>query len=245
MSKTTKTLIIICSVIMFAFLFIIVIIPTVFKTPDVKVPDVSGLSVRSATKELEKAGCDYLHLDIMDGVFVPQITFGAKIVADIKKISKVPLDAHLMIVNPENHIDDFAKAGVNMISIHFENNIHLHKLIMQIKSHNIKAGVVLNPHTRVENIEPIIDYIDNILIMSVNPGFGGQKFIESSIEKIKKAKKLIGNRDIILSVDGGINLNTCDKVIEAGANFLVSGSAIIDSEDKKSVINRLKGNKEK
>ena len=196
-------------------------------------------------KELEESGCDYLHLDIMDGVFVPQITFGAKIVADIKKISKVPLDAHLMIVNPENHIDDFAKAGVNMISVHFENNIHLHKLIMQIKSHNIKAGVVLNPHTRVENIEPIIDYIDNILIMSVNPGFGGQKFIESSIEKIKKAKKLIGNRDIILSVDGGINLNTCDKVIEAGANFLVSGSAIIDSEDKKAIINRLKGNKEK
>ena len=132
-----------------------------------------------------------------------------------------------------------------MISVHFENNIHLHKLIMQIKSQNIKAGVVLNPHTRVENIEPIIDYIDNILIMSVNPGFGGQKFIESSIEKIKKAKKLIGNRDIILSVDGGINLNTCNKVIEAGANFLVSGSAIIDSEDKKSIINRLKGNKEK
>lgn len=196
-------------------------------------------------KELEESGCDYLHLDIMDGVFVPQITFGAKIVADIKKISKVPLDAHLMIVNPENHIDDFAKAGVNMISVHFENNIHLHKLIMQIKSHNIKAGVVLNPHTRVENIEPIIDYIDNILIMSVNPGFGGQKFIESSIEKIKKAKKLIGNRDIILSVDGGINLNTCDKVIEAGANFLVSGSAIIDSEDKKAIINRLKWNKEK
>ncbi len=202
----------------------------------------SFVNLEKSIKELEEAGCDYLHLDIMDGVFVPQITFGAKIISDIKKITKVPLDAHLMIVNPEKHIDDFAKAGVNMISVHFEGNIHLHKLIMQIKSHNIKAGVVLNPHTSVENIEPIIDYIDNILIMSVNPGFGGQKFIENSIEKIKKAKKLIGNRDIFLSVDGGINLNTCDKVVEAGANFLISGSAIIDSDDKKSVINKLKGN---
>ena len=173
----------------------------------------SFVNLEKSIKELEKAGCDYLHLDIMDGVFVPQITFGAKIVANIKKISKVPLDAHLMIVNPQNHIDDFAKAGVDMISVHFENNIHLHKLIMQIKSHNIKAG------------------------------FGGQKFIESSIEKIKKAKKLIGDRNIFLSVDGGINLNTCDRVIEAGANFLVSGSAIIDSKDKKEVINKLKGNK--
>lgn len=202
----------------------------------------SFANLEKSINELEEAGCDYLHLDIMDGVFVPQITFGAKIVSDIKKISKVPLDAHLMIVAPENHIDDFAKAGVDMISVHFEGNIHLHKLIMQIKSHNIKAGVVLNPHTAVENIEPIIDYIDNILIMSVNPGFGGQKFIESSIQKIEKTKKLIGNRNIFLSVDGGINLNTCDRVIESGANFLISGSAIIDSEDKKSVINRLKGN---
>lgn len=200
-------------------------------------------NLEKSVKELEEAKADYLHLDIMDGVFVPQITFGAKIVSDIKKISKLPLDAHLMIINPENHIDSFAKAGADMISVHFEGNIHLHKLIMQIKSHNIKAGVVLNPHTRVENIEPIMDYIDNILIMSVNPGFGGQKFIESSIDKIKKAKKLIGNRDIFLSVDGGINLDTCDKVIEAGANFLISGSAIIENDNKKSVINRLKGNK--
>lgn len=200
-------------------------------------------NLEKSVKELEEAKADYLHLDIMDGVFVPQITFGAKIVSDIKKISKLPLDAHLMIINPENHIDSFAKAGADMISVHFEGNIHLHKLIMQIKSHNIKAGVVLNPHTRVENIEPIMNYIDNILIMSVNPGFGGQKFIESSIDKIKKAKKLIGNREIFLSVDGGINLDTCDKVIEAGANFLISGSAIIDSDNKKSVINRLKGNK--
>lgn len=200
-------------------------------------------NLEKSVKELEEAKADYLHLDIMDGVFVPQITFGAKIVSDIKKISKLPLDAHLMIINPENHIDSFAKAGADIISVHFEGNIHLHKLIMQIKSHNIKAGVVLNPHTRVENIEPIMDYIDNILIMSVNPGFGGQKFIESSIDKIKKAKKLIGNREIFLSVDGGINLDTCDKVIEAGANFLISGSAIIESDNKKSVINRLKGNK--
>ena len=203
----------------------------------------SFLNLESVIKELEEAQSDYLHLDIMDGVFVPQITFGAKIVSDIKKASNIPLDVHLMIVNPEKHIDDFAKAGADIISVHYEGNIHIHRLIYQIKSHNIKSGIVLNPHTRVDVIEPIIDDIDYILIMSVNPGFGGQKFIESSVKKIKEAKKLIGNRDIILAVDGGVNLNTCNMVIESGANFLVAGSAIIDSDNKKDTINKLKGNK--
>ena len=203
----------------------------------------SFLNLESVIKELEEAQSDYLHLDIMDGVFVPQITFGAKIVSDIKKASNIPLDVHLMILNPEKHIDDFAKAGADIISVHYEGNIHIHKIIHQIKSHNIKSGIVLNPHTRVDVIEPIIDDIDYILIMSVNPGFGGQKFIESSVKKIKEAKKLIGNRDIILAVDGGVNLNTCNMVIESGANFLVAGSAIIDSDNKKDTINKLKGNK--
>ncbi|WP_300755341.1 ribulose-phosphate 3-epimerase [uncultured Brachyspira sp.] len=203
----------------------------------------SFLNLENTIKELEEAQSDYLHLDIMDGVFVPQITFGAKIVSDIKKASSIPLDVHLMIVNPEKHIDDFAKAGADIISVHYEGNIHIHKIIYQIKSHNIKAGIVLNPHTRVDVIEPIIDDIDYVLIMSVNPGFGGQKFIESSVKKIKEAKKLIGNRDIILAVDGGVNLNTCNMVIDAGANFLVAGSAIIDSNNKKDTINKLKGNK--
>ena len=200
-------------------------------------------NLENTIKELEEAGSDYLHLDIMDGVFVPQITFGAKIVSDIKKISKIPLDAHLMIVNPEKHIDDFAKAGCDIISVHFEGNIHIHRILHQIKSHNIKAGIVLNPHTRADVIEPIIDDIDYVLVMSVNPGFGGQKFIESSIKKIKEIRKLIDNRNIILAVDGGVNFNTCDKVIEAGANFLVAGSAIIDSDNKKDTINKLRGNK--
>ncbi|WP_297206082.1 ribulose-phosphate 3-epimerase [uncultured Brachyspira sp.] len=200
-------------------------------------------NLENTIKELEEAGSDYLHLDIMDGVFVPQITFGAKIVSDIKKISKIPLDAHLMIVNPEKHIDDFAKAGCDIISVHFEGNIHIHRILHQIKSHNIKAGIVLNPHTRADVIEPIIDDIDYVLVMSVNPGFGGQKFIESSIQKIKEIRKLIDNRNIILAVDGGVNFNTCDKVIEAGANFLVAGSAIIDSDNKKDTINKLRGNK--
>ena len=200
-------------------------------------------NLENTIKELEEAGSDYLHLDIMDGVFVPQITFGVKIVSDIKKISKIPLDAHLMIVNPEKHIDDFAKAGCDIISVHFEGNIHIHRILHQIKSHNIKAGIVLNPHTRADVIEPIIDDIDYVLVMSVNPGFGGQKFIESSIQKIKEIRKLIDNRNIILAVDGGVNFNTCDKVIEAGANFLVAGSAIIDSDNKKDTINKLRGNK--
>ena len=197
-------------------------------------------NLESTIKELEEAGADYLHLDIMDGSFVPQITFGSKIVSDIKKITSLPLDVHLMIVSPEKHIDDFAKAGANIISVHYEGNIHLHKLIMQIKSHNVKAGIVLNPHTRVDVIEPLIDDIDNILIMSVNPGFGGQKFITNSIKKIEDTKRLIGQREIIISVDGGINLNTCSDVIKAGANLLVAGSAIIDSKDKKETIKQLR-----
>lgn len=200
----------------------------------------SFANLESTIKELEEAGADYLHLDIMDGSFVPQITFGSKIVSDIKKITSLPLDVHLMIVSPEKHIDDFAKAGADIISVHYEGNIHLHKLIMQIKSHNVKAGIVLNPHTRVDVIEPLIDDIDNVLIMSVNPGFGGQKFITNSIKKIEKTKKLIGQRDIIISVDGGINLNTCSDVIKAGANLLVAGSAIIDSKDKKETIKQLR-----
>lgn len=200
----------------------------------------SFANLESTIKELEEAGADYLHLDIMDGSFVPQITFGSKIVSDIKKITSLPLDVHLMIVSPEKHIDDFAKAGADIISVHYEGNIHLHKLIMQIKSHNVKAGIVLNPHTRVDVIEPLIDDIDNVLIMSVNPGFGGQKFITNSIKKIEDTKRLIGQREIIISVDGGINLNTCSDVIKAGANLLVAGSAIIDSKDKKETIKQLR-----
>ena len=200
----------------------------------------SFANLESTIKELEEAGADYLHLDIMDGSFVPQITFGSKIVSDIKKITSLPLDVHLMIVSPEKHIDDFAKAGADIISVHYEGNIHLHKLIMQIKSHNVKAGIVLNPHTRVDVIEPLIDDIDNILIMSVNPGFGGQKFITNSIKKIEDTKRLIGQREIIISVDGGINLNTCSDVIKAGPNLLVAGSAIIDSKDKKETIKQLR-----
>ncbi|MEI0531470.1 ribulose-phosphate 3-epimerase [Brachyspira pilosicoli] len=200
----------------------------------------SFANLESTIKELEEAGADYLHLDIMDGSFVPQITFGSKIVEDIKKITSLPLDVHLMIVAPEKHINDFAKAGADIISVHYEGNIHLHKLIMQIKSHNVKAGIVLNPHTRVDVIEPLIDDIDNVLIMSVNPGFGGQKFITNSIKKVEETKKLIGQRDIIISVDGGINLNTCSDVIKAGANLLVAGSAIIDSKDKKETIKQLR-----
>lgn len=200
----------------------------------------SFANLESTIKELEEAGADYLHLDIMDGSFVPQITFGSKIVSDIKKITSLPLDVHLMIVSPEKHIDDFAKSGADIISVHYEGNIHLHKLIMQIKSHNVKAGIVLNPHTRVDVIEPLIDDIDNVLIMSVNPGFGGQKFITNSIKKIEDTKRLIGQREIIISVDGGINLNTCSDVIKAGANLLVAGSAIIDSKDKKETIKQLR-----
>lgn len=191
-------------------------------------------------KELENANADYLHLDIMDGVFVPPITFGEKIVSDIKKVTKLPLDTHLMIINPENHIENFAKSGSDIISVHIEGNVHVHRLIMKIRSYGIKAGIVLNPHTPVSMIAPIIDDIDHILLMSVDPGYGGQKFIKSVYKKITEARKLIENRNIALSVDGGINFETAKNVINAGADFLVAGSAIIDSENKILTIEKLR-----
>ena len=208
--------------------------------PSILTADFTNLG--STIKELENIGADYIHLDIMDGVFVPPITFGAKVAKDIKQITELPLDAHLMVKNPQNHIESFANAGCSIISIHLEDNIHVHRILMSIKSYGVKAGIVINPHTAVSAIEPIIDYVDHILIMSVNPGYGGQEFIESTYKKIKDARDLIekNNKNIYLAVDGGVNSKNIKRIIESGADFLIAGSAIVDAPNKQDAIDMLR-----
>ena len=179
---------------------------------------------------LEEAGIDMLHIDIMDGHFVPNITFGPDQIKQIRKITSLYFDVHLMIEDPESYIDSFAEAGCDNITIHTESAHHLNKTINSIKNHGIKVGVSLNPATSLTTLDYVLDDIDMILIMCVNPGYGGQKFIPNSIQKIKDTRKLIGDKNIDIEVDGGINLFTAPKVIEAGANILVAGSYTFDGD---------------
>jgi ribulose-phosphate 3-epimerase len=193
-------------------------------------------------KALEQAGADMIHLDIMDGLFVPNITIGPTVISALRPYTKLPFDVHLMIDRPEKSIDDYIKVGANMITIHPESTIHLDKAVSHIKNSGIKAGISLLPSTSDSVIDYIIDKIDLILVMTVNPGFGGQEFIWSQLEKIKiiaeKIKKT--NRDIILSVDGGINDITARACIAAGSDLLVSGSFIFQSRDYKNQILRIR-----
>ena len=195
-------------------------------------------------KAIEKAGADWIHIDVMDGHFVPNITYGPIIVEACKRASNLVLDVHLMIEKPDLMIPEFVKAGADYISVHVEACTHLHRSLQFIKSFGIKAGVALNPATPISSIEYVMDQLDFILIMSVNPGFGGQKFIESSIRKISALSKMIKGqkRNTIIQVDGGINKETIKSVSQAGASSFVAGSAIFHTDDYQKTISLLREN---
>ncbi len=174
---------------------------------------------------------DFIHIDIMDGVFVPNITIGIPVVKRIKEISKKPLDVHLMIIKPERYIKDFIEAGAEILTVHYEACTHLHRAVEEIKSLGAKAGVSLNPATPISVLEEIISDVDLILLMTVNPGFGGQKFIESSIEKIKKLKSVKKDKKLnfYIEIDGGVNINNAKRIYESGVDIMVAGNAIFNS----------------
>lgn len=193
-------------------------------------------------KAVEKAGADLLHLDIMDGLFVPNITFGPLVISSIRPHSSLIFDVHLMIEAPERYIKDFAEAGADWISVHAEATKHLHRTIWKIKEFDKKAGVALNPHTPLDVIKYVLEDLDFVLIMTVNPGFGGQKFIKTCLPKIKELKKMIEERKlkVLIQVDGGINSETAPDVIKAGAQILVAGSAIFGKENYVKAIEALR-----
>lgn len=193
-------------------------------------------------KKAEEAGADLIHWDIMDGHFVPNITFGPTVVKALRNKTNLPFDVHLMIENPDDYIEEFAKAGSNLISVHPEACVHLQSTIHHIKNLGIKAGVALNPATPLNAIEFVLDDIDFILIMTVNPGFSGQKLIPATLPKIKKAKEMIEKhgRNIDLEVDGGVNDKTVSSVVKAGANILVAGYSFYGSKNIKQAIRLLR-----
>lgn len=200
-------------------------------------------NIQRDVEMINSSTADWFHIDVMDGVFVPNISFGFPVIAAIKKHSSKPLDVHLMIVNPDQYIDEFKKVGADILTVHYEACPHLHRTIQAIKAAGMKAGVALNPHTPVDLLQDVIEDLDLVLIMSVNPGFGGQKFIKNAILKVEQAKNLIHRRGshAIVEVDGGVNLETGLDLVRAGADVLVAGSFVFNSADPLQTIADLKG----
>lgn len=200
------------------------------------------IDLKSDIDMINKSEADWLHMDIMDGVFVPNISFGFPVLEAVAKVCKKPLDVHFMIAHPEQYIQQTAKIGAMMMNVHYEACVHLHRTIQQIHAAGMKAGVTLNPSTPVCVLEDIIKDVDMVLLMSVNPGFGGQKFIENTIDKVGKLRKLIqeSGSQALIEVDGGVQAETAPRLVKAGVNVLVSGSYIFKSTDPISIIHALK-----
>jgi len=186
--------------------------------------------------DITSGGALYVHIDVMDGMFVPSISFGMPVMKSIRKISNLCFDVHLMIEQPERYIDEFVKCGADMITVHAESTNHLNRVIMAIKEQGVKAGVAINPATPLSALEYVLEYVDMVLIMSVNPGFGGQKYIPNITEKIKDLRAMIADRhlNVDIEVDGGIKLDNVEEVLQAGANVIVAGSAVFGAETYKN-----------
>ncbi|MCB9017637.1 MAG: ribulose-phosphate 3-epimerase [Paludibacteraceae bacterium] len=199
-------------------------------------------NLRRDVEMINNSEADWLHLDIMDGVFVPNISFGMPIIASVGKFCTKPLDVHLMIVEPDKFIDDFHRLGASVLNVHYEACVHLHRSIQRIKSLGMKAGVTLNPHTPVSVLEEIVPDVDLVMLMSVNPGFGGQKFIENTIDKTRRLKELIVKRNspAVIEIDGGVNYETGKRLLDAGADVLVAGSFVFGAENPTETISNLK-----
>lgn len=211
-------------------------------------PSLLSADFSKLAEEIKKVeDCEYLHIDVMDGSFVPNISFGAVVMKSLRNKTNMIFDVHLMIDEPIRYIKDFADAGADIIVVHQEATKHLHKTVMAVKELGLKVGVSLNPATPVSTLENIIDELDMVLIMSVNPGFGGQKFIESSVEKIKELNSMIKRKglNVDIEVDGGITKDNVKKVVDAGANVIVAGSAIFGKEDVKQAAEEIRENANK
>lgn len=200
------------------------------------------LTLEADCKMINESEADWFHLDVMDGRFVPNITFGPMIIDFIRKTTNKVCDVHLMIVEPEKYVEDFKKAGADILTVHIEACTHLHRNIEQIKSLGMQAGVALNPHTPVESLKEVLDDIDLVLIMSVNPGFGGQRFILNTLQKIKDLRRMIDERGLAtkIEIDGGVTLDNAHSIIHAGADVLVAGNTVFRSKDPKATIAQLK-----
>ncbi|WP_270171978.1 ribulose-phosphate 3-epimerase [Paenibacillus sp. SYP-B4298] len=209
--------------------------------PSILSADFAKLAAEIA--DVESKGADWIHIDVMDGHFVPNLTFGAPIVGAVRPHSKLTFDVHLMISNPEQLIADFVQAGADRITVHAEACLHLHRVLHMIKEHGLPAGVALNPATPLSAVEEVLDDVDLVLIMTVNPGFGGQQFIPASLSKIARLKEQLerrGRGDVLIQVDGGINAQTAAQVREAGATVLVAGNAVFNAPDRAAAIAALR-----
>lgn len=213
----------------------------IYLAPSILSADFAKLA--QEVQEVEQAGANWLHIDVMDGHFVPNITIGPLIVEAIRPHTMLPLDVHLMIEHPDRYVPAFAKAGADMISVHVEADVHLHRTLQMIKQLGVRAGAVINPATPVEQLIPVLDIVDYILIMTVNPGFGGQPFIPSTLDKIRRLRSLLVERELTsidIEVDGGINAETAPQVVAAGANVLVAGNAVFGTADRAKALNELR-----